>query len=124
MEESTDGIHHSGRMRGILYARWVHHSAKSTRNNLHIDVCSHDGGVAIVVDGSLLLTMDMNLSGLEGLDARIVWKRLCKHIKCDTWCLQHAERLHDNHIQKSILHRGAWSYIGIVAILGCVGTCD
>ena len=66
--------------------------------------------------------VDMDLLCTEGLDLRIVAKGLHKQVGSNLWGIEYIEGFHDHHVHLTVLHRGTWGDIGIVAILRGVGT--
>ena len=90
--------------------------------DVYLDVLARHQGVAVVMDGSRLLAMDGDALRAEGLDLRVVAKGLHEEICGNLRRIKGIEGFHDNHVHLTVLHRGTWGDIGIVAVLRGIGT--
>ena len=64
----------------------------------------------------------MDVFGTEGFDFLVLVECFVHHLDSYLRCFEHIERLHDNHIQQTVAHGGLRGDVGVVAVLGCIGT--
>ena len=64
----------------------------------------------------------MDALRLEGLDLRVLVQRLREHVIGDGGSIEYVEGFHDNDVHHAVLHRSPRCDVGVVAILGGVGT--
>ena len=122
VHETADGVDHAVGACLVLYGIGVDDALQTKVLHVDVDVGAHPDGVAVEVNGTLALTMNVDATRLEGLDVGVVAQRLSKEVDSEGRGLDDVEGLHDDDIHHAILHRSARGDVGIVAILRSVGT--
>lgn len=122
MKGVDDGAYHAVRTGLVLDMTRVDDGLQSTGLDLDIDVGAHGGGVAVEVDGSLGRAVDMQTTGLEVAYVVVALDGLRKELHEHLRTTDALEWLDDDDVEQSVLHRCLWGDIGVVAVLGGVGT--
>ena len=117
IKEVTESIEQEIGLTRIFFCIGVGEDTDTLMLDMHIDVGASHDGVAVVVDGTLLLTVYMQLLCAEGLDFRVVAEGFHKEIGSYLRCFKGVEWFHDDHIHLTVFHRGAGSNVGVVAVL-------
>ena len=117
IKEIAEGIQHEVGLAGILFLLWIRQDTDALRLDMYVDLPACHDGIAVVMDGSRFTALDMQTLRSESLDLRVVTQCLHKEVGCYLWGIERIERLHDDDVQLSILHRGTWCDIGVVAVL-------
>ena len=117
IKEVAEGVEQEVRLTGVFDGFRVGEDPDAVMLDVHVDISISHHRVAVEVDGSGLLAVDVNLLGSEGLDLRVVAEGLHKQVGSNLWSIEGVEGFHDDHVHLPVLHRCTRSDIGIVAVL-------
>ena len=83
----------------------------------HVNVLARHYRVAVIMNDAWLAAVDVKLLAAERLYLRVLVERLVEHVDAYLRGLKHVKRLHDDHVNQSVAHRGLRGDVGVVAIL-------
>ena len=103
-EEFTESVLYQVGSAPCLVSIWVHNHVDALADHLDVYISIGHNRVAVVVNPSGLLAVDVQVLCLECLYFLVLVKCLVHHFDGHLWRFQSVERLHDDNVEQPVAH--------------------